>query len=129
MISANYDALGAAPSMQAGIERSVSSILSVMHLSRLFGGKSSHQSNTEIQTEYEIMYVLTPGASINYESTSQFIDFLPGGLRSRIELAVCLDGMVDSTKSWKEGQNLNIFESDSGKSTIKDRFLAQLEHI
>ena len=75
------------------------------------------------------MYVLTPGASINYESTSQFIDFLPGGLRSRIELAVCLDGMVDSTKSWKEGQTLNIFESDSGKSTIKDRFLAQLEHI
>lgn len=42
VISANYDALGAAPSMQAGIERSISSILSVMHLSRLFGGKSSH---------------------------------------------------------------------------------------
>jgi len=77
LISANYDSLGAAPSMQAGVERSVSSILSVMHLSRLFGGKSSHQSNTDIQTEYEIMYVLSPGASINYEATSQFIDFLP----------------------------------------------------
>jgi hypothetical protein len=87
--------------MQAGIEHSVSSILSVMHLSRLFGGKSSHQSNTDIQTEYEIMYVLSPGASINYESTAQFIDFLPGNLKSRIELAVCLDGMVDSKLSWQ----------------------------
>jgi hypothetical protein len=47
------------------------------------------------------MYVLSPGASINYESTAQFIDFLPGNLKSRIELAVCLDGMVDSKLSWQ----------------------------
>jgi len=75
------------------------------------------------------MYVLSPGASINYEATSQFIDFLPANLRSRIELAVCLDGMVDSSKSWKEGQTLNVYESDSMNSDAKDRFLSQLERI
>ena len=71
MISASYDSLGAAPSMQAGVERSVSSLMSIFHLSRLFGGRSNHQSQSaEIQTEFEIMYVLSPGGSLNYESTA-----------------------------------------------------------
>ena len=37
--------------------------------------------------------------------------------------------MVDSSKSWKEGQTLNVYESDSLKSNAKDRFLSQLERI
>jgi hypothetical protein len=68
--------LGAAPSLQAGVERSVSSVLSVMHLARLFGGKSSHHTQ-DIQTKYELMYVLSASASMNYEAVSQFIDYLP----------------------------------------------------
>ena len=41
IVSASYDGTGAAPSMQAGIERSVSSLLAVFHISRLLGGKST----------------------------------------------------------------------------------------
>lgn len=81
-----------------------------------------------MMTDYEIMYVLSPGGAYNYEPTAQFLDYLPANVRSRISLAICLDGMVDSSRSLKAGQLLNIYENEHS-SRLKEHFLAQLEQL
>ena len=37
------------------------------------------------------MFILTPGASLNYDPTTKFIDYVQGSIKSKIQLVVCLD--------------------------------------
>jgi hypothetical protein len=49
------------------------------------------------------MYVMSPSSSLDHSAISQFIEYLPSQLKNKIKLAICLDGMVDSSQSWKDG--------------------------
>jgi hypothetical protein len=74
------------------------------------------------------MYVLSPSASLDHNAISQFIEYLPSQLKNRISLAICLDGMVDSSQSWKDGQTIKIYESSIPSGT-KDRFIDKLQKV
>ena len=70
-ISASYDSLGAAPSLPLGSESSLSSVLSVLYMSRVM----SRQFN-QVKQRFDLMFILTPGASFGYEPSQRFIDYL-----------------------------------------------------
>jgi len=72
--------------------------------------------------------VLSPGGAYSYEPTAQFLDYLPAGIRSRIVLAICLDGMVDSSRSLKEGQTLHVYENEH-ESRSKEHFLGEMDKL
>ena len=68
-ISTSYDSLGIAPSMPAGASVSLSPLLAALTISRLFG-----KDYANLPSRYELMIILTPSASLNYEATSRFVD-------------------------------------------------------
>ena len=78
-VSASYDGFGAAPSLPAGVEASVSPVLAVIYMSRVFS-----KQFTAVKQRYDLMYVLTPGASFNYEPSSRFVDYMPAAIKSKI---------------------------------------------
>ena len=106
--SAGYDALSAAPAMPSGIEASVSPILAVLYMSRVFNRQFGN-----VKQRFDLMYVLTPGASFGYEPSAKFVDYMPGSIKSKIQLVVCLDQLIDSTQSdyMENGPNLYIYDS------------------
>lgn len=78
-ISAGYDGFGAAPSLPSGVESSVSPVLAVMYMSRVFGRQFS-----QVKQRFDLMFILTPGASLGYEPTSRFIDYAQSSIKSKI---------------------------------------------
>ena len=97
-ISAGYDSFGAAPSLPSGIEASLSPLLAVMHMSRTFG----KQFVQIVKSRFDLMFILTPSSSLGYTATSKFLDYIQGTLKSKIQLVVCLDQLVDSTVPYEE---------------------------
>ena len=105
-ISASYDSLGAAPSLPLGSESSLSSVLSVLYMSRVM----SRQFN-QVKQRFDLMFILTPGASFGYEPSQRFIDYLQNSIKQKISLIVCLDQLVDSTLSEGTVQSLYLHDS------------------
>lgn len=106
-ISTSYDAFGAAPVLPSGVESSLSPLLGILYMSRVFG----KQFTQTVQTRFDLMFILTPGGSLGYEASSKFVDYIQGTLKSKIGLVVCLDQLVDSRRPWEEGQSLYIYDS------------------
>ena len=50
-----------------------------------------------MKQRFDLMFVLTPGASFGYEPTAKFIDYAPSSVKSKIQLVVCLDQLIDSS--------------------------------
>ena len=74
------------------------------------------------------MYILTPGASIGYEPSAKFIDYVQGAIKAKIQLVVCLDQLIDSTTVSDEAPNLYIYDSQrSSQSSIRDAFVYSLK--
>lgn len=61
-VSASYDSLSAAPSLPSGMEASVSPVLAVIYMSRTFS-----RQFTQVRQRFDLMFILTPGASLDYE--------------------------------------------------------------
>ena len=97
-ISVGYDSFGAAPVLPSGIEASLSPLLALMHMSRSFG----RQYVQSVKSRYDLMFILTPTSSLGYSATSKFLDYIQGTLKSKIQLVVCLDQLVDSTVPFDE---------------------------
>jgi hypothetical protein len=92
-ISASYDSFGAAPTLSSGFESSLSPILGVLHMSRVFKREFQH-----IPQRFDLMFILTPSGSLNYQATEKYLDYLQGNIKSKIQLVVCLDQLIDSSK-------------------------------
>ena len=71
-ISTSYDAFGAAPVLPSGVETSLSPLLGLLYMSRIFG----KQFTQLVQTRFDLMFILTPGGSLGYEATSKFVDYI-----------------------------------------------------
>ena len=70
-ISASYDGFGAAPALPSGVEASVSPILAVMYMSRVF-----NQQFSQVKQRFDLMFILTPGASFGHDSSAKFVDYV-----------------------------------------------------
>ena len=70
-VSTSYDSLGIAPSMPAGASVSLTPLLTALTISRLFGKEFAN-----LPSRYELMVILTPSGSLNYEATGKFVDQL-----------------------------------------------------
>ena len=75
--------------MPAGASVSLSPLLASLAISRLFG-----KDFATLPSRYELMVILTPSGSLNYEATAKFVDQLNSHVRDRIVLAVCLDALT-----------------------------------
>ena len=121
-VSASYDGFGASPALPSGVESSVSPILAVMYMSRVFG----RQFN-QVKQRFDLMFILTPGASLGYDPTLKFIDYVQGSIKSKIQLVICLDQLIDSAQG--DGvPNLYVLDSKrSATSSIRDAFVHSLK--
>ena len=76
------------------------------------------------------MFILTPGASFDYEPSAKFIDYVQGSIKSKIQLVVCLDQLIDSSLS-DIGVAPTLYIHDSKRSAqnnIRDAFVANLKN-
>ena len=78
-ISAGYDGFGAAPSLPSGVEASVSPLLAVMYMSRVFS-----RQFTQVKQRFDLMFILTPGASLGYEPSAKFVDYMQASIKAKI---------------------------------------------
>lgn len=117
-VSASFDAMGVAPTLPAGAQVSLSPLLATLALSRIFGKEFDR-----LQSKYELMLILTPGASLNYEASEKFIESISAQIRSRISLLICLDDIVGS-----EPHRLFVFDSPKSlKSATRNLFVERLQ--
>jgi len=78
-------------------------------------------------TNFDLIFVLTPSASLEYKATSDFVGYqkLPW---ARVQLVVCLDALVDSSKSWDNGQSLYVYQNQKAKqSQVSEHFISNLK--
>ena len=125
-ISASYDGFGAAPSLPSGIEASVSPVLAVMYMSRVFG-----RQFTQVKQRFDLMFILTPGASFGYEPSAKFVEYVQSTIKTKIQLVVCLDQLIDSSLADSAGEpsapSLYIYDSKrSRSSSIREAFVYYL---
>jgi len=74
------------------------------------------------------MFILTPGASFDYEPSARFIDNLPGPIKTKISLVVCLDQLIDSSAGDTDAApKLYVHDSERSKqSNVRDAFIYSL---
>ena len=123
-VSASYDSLSAAPSLPSGMESSVSPVLAVIYMSRTFS-----RQFTQVRQRFDLMFILTPGASLDYEPSQKFVDYVQSQIKVKIQLVVCLDQLIDSSKGdTGVPPNLYVYDSQrSHQSNIRDAFVYSLK--
>lgn len=74
------------------------------------------------------MFILTPGASLGYEPTTKFVDYIPATIKSKIQLVVCLDQLIDSSNIESDGPpSLYVYDSKkSQNSSVRDALVYSL---
>ena len=87
-IVAYYDSLSVAPSLASGADSNGSGMLALIEMARIFSSLYNREGS---QGEYNLLFVVTSGARLNYQGTSHWIDQLDSRLRDSIEYALCLD--------------------------------------
>ncbi|TNV81984.1 hypothetical protein FGO68_gene14046 [Halteria grandinella] len=94
-ISASYDALSIAPELSIGMGASGASLLAVLSLAKIFNEVKHSKRFNASDFEYDILFILSPTASLKYEATQQFLEILKTNIRESIRLVVCLDSLID----------------------------------
>jgi hypothetical protein len=89
-IVTHYDTLAAAPSLAKGVDANGSGIAALIELARIF---SSLYLRSGTEGKYNILFVLTSGAHLNYEGTKTWLNNLDSRLKETIEFALCLDSL------------------------------------
>ena len=87
-IVAYYDSLAVAPSLASGADSNGSGMLALLEMARIFSNLYNREGS---QGEYNLLFVVTSGARLNYQGTSHWIDQLDSRLKDTIEYALCLD--------------------------------------
>ena len=75
------------------------------------------------------MFILTPGASFNYEPSAKFIDYVQGSIKAKIQLVICLDQLIDSSlPDTVAAPKLYIHDSKrSVSNNYRDAFVTNLK--
>ena len=89
-IVTHFDSLAIAPSLAYGVDSSGSGLIALIELARIF---SSLYNQAGTEGSYNILFVVTSGAQLNYPSTNFWINQLDSRLRENIEYVFCLDSI------------------------------------
>ena len=68
------------------MEAQVSPVLAMIYMSRVMSRQFS-----QVKQRFDLMFILTPGASFDYEPSQRFVDYLQNSIKAKISLVVCLD--------------------------------------
>ena len=86
-------------------------------MSRIFG-----QEFANLPSKYELMFILAPSASLDYQASNKLFDYLSSAVKNRIQLVICLDNLVSDGS-----ENLYVYDSiKSSKSVLRDYFVERL---
>ena len=73
------------------------------------------------------MFILTPSASLGYEATENYLDYIQGNVKSKIQLVICLDQLISSDS---KSTTLHVYDSyRSSKSSIRDAFVHSMRGL
>jgi hypothetical protein len=89
-IVTHYDTFAAAPSLAFGVDENGSGMAAFLELVRIFSSLY-HRSGSE--GKYNLLFVLTSGARLNYEGTKIWLNELDSRLKESIEFVLCLDSI------------------------------------
>jgi len=92
VVSASYDALSISPELSYAMSSSGTGVIALLQLSKIFSQVVSELTPTAFK--FDLLFVLSPSSSLNYDATSKFIDNLQGNIKERIRLVLCLDGLA-----------------------------------
>jgi hypothetical protein len=97
-VFASYDSLSISPESSTGLNSNGSGTIALLELSRIFA-KLSKSMQGSFSPNYDLLFVLTPTGSLNFEATTFFIDTLKESIKERIKFSICLDSLASINKS------------------------------
>lgn len=116
LVTASYDFMTIAPGISKGIN-AASGIMAVFDLSKFFTQLMEDPKFKET-SEYDFMFVLTPGSFMNYELSGHFIDSLNDKIKERISFILSLDSIAYAEDLTFHFGNVNSKESKFAKETL-----------
>lgn len=119
VISTSYDSLSIAPQMTQGINQG-SSIFVLSEISKIIKGLNADPDlNLKERAKYDIMFVLTPGSSSDYEVTNQFISTMNALIVEKIKLVICIDSLGFKGPLTAHVGNVNNEQEEFAKGIFK----------
>ena len=73
------------------------------------------------------MYILTPSGSLDYRATEKYLDYIQGNIKSKIQLVICLDQLIDVQE-----KSTTLYIHDSAKSlrsSVRDSFVYNIKEL
>lgn len=116
LVTASYDFLSIAPTMGKGIN-AASGIMAVYDLSRIFS-QLLEDPKLRDNSEYDFMFVLTPGSFMNYELSGQFIESLNDKIKEKVKFVLSLDSLAYSNDLSLYFGSINTKESKRAKDIL-----------
>ncbi|KAF8823006.1 hypothetical protein IE077_001481 [Cardiosporidium cionae] len=114
---AHYDAFSSVPSLALGSEHSGSGLIAILEIIRLFSKIQAlgHKS------QYKLLFLLTSGASSNFQGTEQWLSKADPFLLDSLEYALCLDALG--------GEALHLHLSRLPRNAKAQQLVETLRHI
>eukprot|EP00349_Pseudokeronopsis_sp_Brazil_P002167 CAMPEP_0202964560 /NCGR_PEP_ID=MMETSP1396-20130829/8636_1 /ASSEMBLY_ACC=CAM_ASM_000872 /TAXON_ID= /ORGANISM="Pseudokeronopsis sp., Strain Brazil" /LENGTH=140 /DNA_ID=CAMNT_0049686747 /DNA_START=563 /DNA_END=985 /DNA_ORIENTATION=+ len=100
-ISASYDSFAISPELSTSIENGGSGLIGLLELSRIFS-QITNELTELANFGYDLMFILTPTSSLNYEATGKFVEHMQSNIKERIKLVICLDALSNLISQQKE---------------------------
>jgi len=91
-IVAHYDTFGIAPGLGKGADSNGSGMIALLELARLFGKAYSGGENGK-SSSYNIIFLLTAGAGMNFAGAKQWLSSTDARLLDTVEFALCIDSI------------------------------------
>lgn len=116
LITASYDFLSISPGMSKGVN-AASGMMAIYDLSRIFA-QVLEDPRLKDSAQYDFMFILTPGSSMDYEISGQFIESLNPRLKENIKFILSLDSIAYANDLTLHFGNVNSKESKFAKETL-----------
>lgn len=96
-----------------------SGLMAINDIARTFGTLFD-DAGLKNSAKYDLMFILTPGAGVNYEATNTFLDALSAKISERIQFVLCLDHLAnDAPLTLHVGSTSGEEQESFAKSTLK----------
>jgi len=118
VLSGSYDTLSIAPQMGKGLN-AASGLMAINDIARTFGTLLD-DAGLKSSAKYDLMFILTPGAGVNYEATNTFLDALSSKIAERIQFVLCLDHLAsEGPLTLHVGSTSGEEQESFAKATLK----------
>ena len=93
MIVANYDNLSIIPDLPSGLNKNASGVIVLLEIMRIMSKLYENYSNL---INYDLLFLLSSGGSLNYQGSNHFINNLDSNTIENIHFTLCLDSLGQS---------------------------------